>query len=65
MKACSYIAKWSVFVPTIASQTCLNYAECSRKSLVCKMYLIVNKLAKFITTQYIGTCLSVYTKAMP
>ena len=29
------------------SQTCLSYAECSRKSLVCKMYLIVNKQVIF------------------
>ena len=44
----------------VQSQTCLSYAECSRKSLVCKMYEIVNKQVKF--TQYIGTCKSAYTK---
>ena len=27
----------------VQNQTCLSYAECSRKSLVCKMYVIVNK----------------------
>ena len=43
-------------------QTCLSYAECSRKSLVCKMYEIVNKQVKILTSQYIGTCKSVYTK---
>ena len=43
------------------SQTCLNYAECSRKSLVCKMYEIVNKQVKFLTSQCIGTCKSAYT----
>ena len=44
------------------SQTCLSYAERSRKSLVCKMYEIVNKQMKFLISQYIGTCKSVYTK---
>ena len=44
------------------AQTCLSYAECSRKSLVCKMYVIVNKQVKFLTSQYIGTCKSAYTK---
>ena len=44
------------------SQTCLSYAECSRKSHVCKMYEIVNKQVKFLTSQYIGTCKSAYTK---
>ena len=33
----------------VQSQTCLSYAECSRKSLVCKMYEIVNKQVKFLT----------------
>ena len=42
------------------SQTCLSYAEYSRKSLACKMYEIVNKQVKF--TKYIGTCKSAYTK---
>lgn len=27
-----------------------------------KMYKIVNKQVKFLTSQYIGTCKSVYTK---
>ena len=44
------------------SQTCLSYAECSRKSLVCKMYEIVNKQVKFLTSQYVGTCKGAYTK---
>ena len=44
------------------SQTCLSYAECSRKSLACKMYEILNNQVKFLTTQYIGTCKSAYTK---
>ncbi len=44
------------------SQTCLSYAECSRKSHVCKMYEIVNKQVKILTSQYIGTCKSAYTK---
>ena len=44
----------------VQSQTCLSYAECSRKSLACKMYEILNKQVKF--TQYIGTCKSAYTK---
>ena len=46
----------------VQSQTCLSYAECSRKSHVCKMYEIVNKQVKFLTSQYIGTCKSAYTK---
>ena len=46
----------------VQSQTCLSYAECSQKSLVCKMYEIVNKQVKFLTSQYIGTCKSAYTK---
>ena len=44
------------------SQTCLSYAECSRKSHVCKMYEILNKQVKFLTSQCIGTCKSSYTK---
>ena len=44
------------------SQTCLSYAECSRKSHVCKMYEILNKQVKFLTTQYICTYKSAYTK---
>ena len=46
----------------VQSQTCLSYAECSRKSLACKMYKIVNKQVDFLTSQYIGTCKSAYTK---
>ena len=44
----------------VHSQTCLSYAECSRKSLACKLYEILNKQVNF--TQYIGTCKSAYTK---
>lgn len=44
------------------SQTCLSYAECSLKSLVCKMYEILNNQVKFLTTQYMGTCKNAYTK---
>ena len=44
------------------SQTYLSYAECSRKSLVYKTYLIVNMQVIFLTTQHIGTCKSAYTK---
>ena len=29
------------------------------------MYEIVNKHVKFLTSQYIGTCKSAYTKAVP
>ena len=46
----------------VQGQTCLSYAECSRKSHVCKMYDIRNKQVKFLTSQYIGTCKSAYTK---
>ena len=46
----------------VQSQTCLSYAECSRKSHVCKMYGIVDKRMNFLTSQYIGTCKSAYTK---
>ena len=38
------------------SQACLNFAM-ARKSMK-----IVNKQVKFLTTQYIGTCKSAYTK---
>ena len=44
------------------SQTCLSYAECCRKSHVCKMYEILNYQVKFLTSQYIGTCKSAYIK---
>ena len=44
----------------VLSHTCLSYAECSRKSHVCKMYEIVNKQVKILTSQYIGTCKSAY-----
>ena len=44
------------------SQTYLSYAEYSRKSLVCKMYVIVNKQVRKLTPQYIGTCKSAYAK---
>ena len=33
----------------VQSQTCLSYAECSRKSHVCKMYVMVNKQVKILT----------------
>ena len=36
-------------VLVVYSQTCLSYAECSRESLVGKMYEIVNKQVKFLT----------------
>lgn len=35
----------------LSAYTCLSYAECSRKSLACKMYVIVNKQVKFLTSQ--------------
>ena len=46
----------------VQSQTCLSYAECSRKSLVGKIYEMVNKQVKFLTSQCIGTCKRAYTK---
>ena len=46
----------------VQSQTCLSYAECSRKSHVCKMYEIVNKQVKTTASQYLGTCKRAYTK---
>ena len=46
----------------VQSQTCWSYAECSRKSLACKMYEIDNKQVKTTTSQYLGTCKSAYTK---
>ena len=65
--------KWSAFklsseefsCQRVQSHTCLSYAECSRKSHVCKMYEIHNNQVKFLTTQCIGTCKSAYTWAMP
>ena len=62
MKACFQIVKRRIFVPTRAEPNLLSYAECSRKSLACKMYEILNKQVKLITSQYIGTCKSAYTK---
>ena len=62
MKGCFQIVERRIFVQTSAEQTCLSYAECSRKSLVCKMYEIVNKQVKFLTSQYVGNCKSAYTK---
>ena len=62
MKACYQIVERRIFMQTSVEQTCLNYAECSRKSLVGKMYEIVNEQVKFLTSQYIGTCKSAYTK---
>lgn len=44
------------------NQARLNYAECSQKSLVCKMYEILNKHIKKLITQHIDTCKSPYTK---
>ena len=44
------------------SQTCLSYTECSRKSHVCKMYEMLNKQVKILTSQYVGTFASAYTK---
>ena len=44
------------------AKTCLSYAECSRKSHVCKMYEILYKQVKILTYQYIGSCKSAYTK---
>ena len=40
----------------------LTHLKC-RKSHVCKMYEILNKQVKFLTSQYIGTCKSAYTKS--
>ena len=48
----------------VQSQTCLSYAEFSRKSLACKMYEIVNKQVKTTTSQYLGTCKSACTKSV-
>ena len=62
MKACFKIVERRIFVPTSVDQACLNNAEYSRKSLVGKMYVIVNEQVKFLTSQYIGTCKSAYTK---
>ena len=64
--------KWSAFklsseefsCQRVQSQTCLSYAECSRKSHVCKMYEILNKQVRFLASQYIGTCKSAYTKGL-
>ena len=36
----------------VQSQTCLSYAECSRKSHVCKMYKIVNIQMKYKMSNY-------------
>ena len=45
-----------IFDKSWAKQACLNFAM-ARKSMK-----IVNKQVKFLTSQYIGTCKSAYTK---
>ena len=62
MKECFMLSSEEFSYQRVQSQTYLSYAECSRKSLVCKMYVIVNKQVKFLTSQYVGTCKSAYTK---
>ena len=47
-------------------QKCLYKGLCpklSTNSLACKMYVIVNKQVKFLTSQYIGICKSAYTRS--
>ena len=56
----AYLSSEEFSCQRVQSQTCLSYAECSRKSHVCKMYEIVNKQVKL--TQHIGTCKSANTK---
>ena len=60
MKACFKLSSEEFSCQRVQSQTCLSYAECSRKSLACKMYEIINKQVKF--TQYIDTYQNAYTK---
>ena len=62
MKACFKLSSEEFSCKRVQSQTCLSYTECSRKSLVCNMYAMVNKQVKILTSQYIGTCKSAYTK---
>ena len=56
IELCTAVKFWTFFDKPWAKQACLNFAM-ARKSMK-----IVNKQVKFLTSQYIGTCKSAYTK---
>lgn len=62
MKVCFQIVERRIFVQTSAEPNLFELCRVQLKSLVGKMYEIVNKQVKFLTSQYIGTCKSAYTK---
>ena len=62
MKACYQIAERRIFMQTSAEPTLFELCRVQPKSLVGKMYEIVNKQVKFLTSQYVDTCKSAYTK---
>ena len=62
MKGCYQIVERRIFVQTSAEPNLFELCRVQPKSLVCKMYEIVNKQVKFLTSQYVGTCKSAYTK---
>lgn len=63
MKACFYIVERRIFMQTSAEPNLFELCRVQPKSLVGKMYEIVNKQVKFLTSQYVDTCKSAYTKA--
>jgi hypothetical protein len=62
MKACYQIVERRIFMQTSAEPNLFELCRVQPKSLVGKMYEIVNKQVKFLTSQYVGTCKSAYIK---
>lgn len=62
MKVCYQIVERRIFMQTSAEPNLFELCRVQPKSLVGKMYEIVNKQVKFLTSQCIGNCKSDYTK---
>lgn len=62
MKACYQIVERRIFMQMSAEPNLFELCRVQPKSLVGKMYEIVNKQVKFLTSQYVGTCKSAYIK---
>ena len=56
LELCHVEKKYETFSISENNESLLS--DCRAK----KMYVIVNKQVKFLTSQYIGTCKSAYTK---